>query len=95
MATTWQPILNAVETSVGTWTMIGPLEQPYALIKTVRRGDELGYRVTTITDDGDMPRLLGYYRTLVASTKAAHQWFTSTRGPSGRPHAGWSRAEDA
>lgn len=37
----WHPIMNAREGPVGTWSMIGPLEKPYATM-LVRRGDELG-----------------------------------------------------
>jgi len=84
----WHPILNAVESRVGTWTMVGPLDAPYAVVTTVRRGGELGYRVTTYPD-GEDAVVIGYFRTFRAGCKAAHSWFTSTRGPSGRPHAGW------
>jgi nicotinamidase-related amidase len=84
----WHPILNAVESRVGTWVMIGPLDEPYAVVETVRRGQELGYRVTTRADGAEAV-VIGYFRTFRAACKAAHSWFTSTRGPSGRPHAGW------
>jgi hypothetical protein len=86
---TWHPILNALESRVGTWTMIGPLEQPYAVITIVRRGDDLGYRATTFERDDNPTTVIGYYRTLMAASRGAHGWFTSTRGPSGRPAAGW------
>ena len=79
--------MNATESPVGTWTMIGPLDKPYATITLVRRGTELGYRAMTI--DGASSNVIGYYRTLRAAATAAHGWFTSTRGPTGKPHAGW------
>ena len=84
---TWHPIMNARESPVGTWSMIGPVDEVYATITLVRRGGELGYRVTNM--DGEN---VGYYRTLLAATKAGHTWFTSTRGPHGIPAAGYAGA---
>jgi len=89
MATTWHLILNAVESQVGTWVMIGPLDQPYALVTIVRNGGEFGYRVTTFEHDDQAPTIIGYNWTLIGATKGAHSWFTATRGPSGRPFAAW------
>lgn len=80
----WSPILNAHESPPGTWRMLGPLGNPYATITFVRRGPELGYRVSLM--DGSTH---GYYTSLTAACKAAHTWFTSTRGPSGVPYIGW------
>lgn len=85
---TWHPIMNIDEGPVGTWSMIGPLDEPYATITLVRRGDEIGYRVVN-SDSGTV----GYYRELKAAAKAAHSWFTSSRGPTGMPHAAWVGAE--
>jgi len=33
----------------------------------------------------DVPLVIAYHRTLRVAAKAAHTWFTSTRGPIGRP----------
>ena len=85
---TWHPIMNISEGPVGSWAMIGPLDKPYATITLVRRGDEIGYRVVNI--DGIT---VGYFLTLKAAADAAHSWFTSTRGPTGIPWAGWGGAE--
>jgi hypothetical protein len=84
----WHPIMNARETAVGTWEMVGPLDKVYATVVIVRRGPELGYRVTN--EDGEH---VGYFRTLKAAASSAHTWFTSTRGPHGIPHAGYAGAE--
>jgi hypothetical protein len=80
--------MNIREGPVGTWAMVGPLDEPYALIALVRRGGELGYRVTNAHGS-----VIGYYRTLMAASKAAHSWFTSTRGPTGVPFVAWTGAE--
>jgi hypothetical protein len=80
--------MNIREGPVGTWSMIGPLDKRYATIDFVRRGTELGYRVTNADD-----AVIGYYRTLMSAAKAAHSWFTSTRGPTGMPYVGWIGAE--
>ena len=85
---TWHPIMNIREGPVGTWSMIGPLNEPYATIVLVRRGAELGYRVTNVEGG-----LVGYFRTLMAASKAGHVWFTSTRGPTGMPFIGWGGPE--
>jgi hypothetical protein len=79
--------MNATESPVGTWTMIGLLDQAYATITLVRRGAELGYRATIV--EGATSNVIGYYRSLRAAAKASHGWFTSTRGSTGKPHAGW------
>lgn len=81
----WHPIQNARESPVGTWSMEGPLEKVYATITLVRRGDELGYRV--VNENGGT---VGYYRTLMAASSAAHTWFISTAGPHGIPAAGYA-----
>jgi hypothetical protein len=80
--------MNISEGPVGCWSMIGPLDEKYASVELVRRGGELGYRVTNAHG-----AVIGYYRTLMAAAKAAHSWFTSTRGPTGMPYVGWIGAE--
>jgi len=88
MATTWHPILNAIEGPVGTWSMIGPVGETYATITLVRRGDELGYRVIA-HPARDERAVISYNGNLLAAARAGHSWFTSTRGPSGVPYIGW------
>jgi hypothetical protein len=88
----WHPILNTRESTPGTWDLHGPVDEVYATITLVRRGDELGYRITVNPDDAP-PFVLGYHRTLMSACRAAHTWFTSTRGPHGIPHAGYAGAE--
>lgn len=43
----WHSLLTVDEYEPGKWVMLDTLERPYAMIDFVRRGDELGYRVTT------------------------------------------------
>jgi len=85
---TWHPIMNVREHPVGVWSMIGPLDEPYATIALVRRGGEVGYRVTN-AEGG----LVGYFHALMSTARAAHSWFTATRGPTGMPHVAWGGAE--
>ena len=88
----WHPIMNAAERQVGTWLMVGPLNRPYGTITIVRRGQECGYRATAI--EGQSAQIIGYYRTLRAAADAAHGRFVSTRGPHGKPAAGWLPAAE-
>jgi hypothetical protein len=77
----WHPILAAQEVEPGHWVMIDTMDQPYGLIKFVRRGDEVGYRVDEWPDtEGADGKLIGYYRTLRAATFAAHRVFISKHG---------------
>jgi len=66
----WHPILHAVEDPVGVWTMRSGVDGEvtstvYAIVRLVRRGPEVGYRVDL---DG---RPAGYYRTLRGAAEAA------------------------
>jgi hypothetical protein len=58
--------------------MMAQVERCYGTIQIVRRGADVGYRV-----DGEDGQLLGYYRTLRASTKAAHTTYIAGHGPRG------------
>lgn len=80
--------MNAREIAVGVWEIVGPLDKVYATVEIVRRGGELGYRVTN-----EEVGTVGYFRTLKAAASSAHTWFVSTRGPHGIPHAGYAGAE--
>jgi len=42
---TWHPIMNIREGLVGTWSMIGPLDEPYASIepRSVGSGSKLNF----------------------------------------------------
>jgi len=87
--TDWHPMHNAREVEPGVWLMPDPLDNPYAIVRLLRVGDEQGYRVATY----DQPReLVGYYRTLRSSCMGANQWFVSTRPGRGkdRPNPGWN-----
>ena len=57
----------------------------YATITIVKRGPETGYRVDDV--DGS---LVGYYRTLKASSMAGHMRFLSHHGGRGAPNGGGS-----
>lgn len=43
----WHPILACEEYQPGQWVMLDQYRRPYAMIDIIRRGDEVGYRVTT------------------------------------------------
>lgn len=73
----WHPILNAVEHEPGVWTLTAQTG-PYAVIRLLTIGGELGYRAVTYRE----PRqLVGYYRTLSAACRAAHRHYLSEHGP--------------
>lgn len=81
--TSWHPILNAHETEPGSWTMIGAFEQPYALIRFLSIGGELGYRAVTWAERSEDRELIGYYTTLRAACDHAHGWLIAHTGPQG------------
>jgi hypothetical protein len=79
----WHPIMQAREYEPGHWVMFDARDQPAALIRFVRRGDELGYRVVSWAQDSADRELIGYYRTLRAATMAAHQHIITAPVPRG------------
>lgn len=68
----WSPLLMLTEPTAGIWHYQDE-HQPYAIIRLIRRGDELGYVAHrwTPTGDGD---LIGYYVTLEASARQVAQY---------------------
>lgn len=80
----WHPILAAQEYEPGQWVMLDTLERPYAMIDFIRRGEELGYRVTTWEQVSADREIIGYYRTLRAAASAGHRRYIATRGPHNR-----------
>lgn len=67
----WHPVLCAVEVSVGEWHMYSPGGERYAIVRTLEVGGEQGYRA--VTGEDAERRLIGYFRTLRAATRAAHR----------------------
>ena len=57
--------------------------QVYGIIRLIEIGGERGYRVTTAAEKRGDRRLVGYYTTLRAATKAAHQRSIREHGNSG------------
>jgi hypothetical protein len=66
----WHPVLAAVEGEPGHWLMLDQFGISYGDVQLVRRGSEIGYRGRA--GDGEV---IGYYRTLRATTKAVHMKF--------------------
>jgi len=81
----WHPLLNAVESPAGEW--LGPEEEPYAEIASMRQRNKLGYQVAVIETIADMPLVIAYHQTLSGAAESAHIWITSNRSPTGRPQA--------
>lgn len=74
----WHPILSTHERTPGVWTMTTQYEREYGTITFMRRGHELGYRA-----DDEHGNLIGYYRTLLAATKAVHMRYLDSLTPGG------------
>jgi hypothetical protein len=85
---TWHPLLAAHETSPGVWQMVDDLDHHYALIRLVRRGDELGYRVDRTDADGVVTGVVGRYKTLRTSAWEAHMAFIRSHGAPNRTSYG-------
>lgn len=73
----WHPILAAQEIEPTRWILIDSMDRPYAEIRLVRRGGELGYR------SEHRGTLVGYYRTLRAACMAAHLAYVAAHAPQG------------
>ena len=74
----WHPILAAQEREPGVWSMVAQYNREYGTVRFIRRGDELGYRV-----EDEHGNIIGYYRTLLAATFAAHRNYLSALTPGG------------
>lgn len=81
MGDRWHPILQAREYQPGRWVMEDTLGRPYALIDIIRRGDEVGYKVTAWKQDAGP--VLGYFTNLAASAAHAHERWINRGVPSG------------
>lgn len=80
----WHPILGVSEGPVGVWTLmqdLGTEQRPYAVVRIVRRGPEVGYRA----EAAPTGVVLGYWTTLMRAIEEAHQAHLSaaTAGLSG------------
>ncbi|TQL46661.1 hypothetical protein FB562_2185 [Homoserinimonas aerilata] len=84
----WHPLLAAREVEPGLWYMIDSTEQCYGVIRIIRRGDEVGYRVTSWAQEASERQLIGYYRTLKGSCEAAHRRFVALHGWPGAVNSG-------
>jgi hypothetical protein len=72
----WHPILAAREVTPGHWVMVDTMGFPYGLVRFVRRGGEVGYRVDRWSEgDQTNNELIGYFTNLRAATMAAHKRF--------------------
>lgn len=78
---TWHPIMAAREFEAGRWMMVDQVERPYGLIEIIRRGDEVGYRLTSAEKLPSDRQVLGYFRTLRASAAAAHRHYIRSSSP--------------
>ena len=74
---TWHPILNAIEDSPGVWILTAQTG-PYAIVRLLEIGGQLGYRATTYTEPRE---LIGYFTNLRAACSAAHRHYLRTHGP--------------
>jgi len=77
----WHPILAAEEYQVGHWVMLTQYSKPYAMIDLVRRGDEVGYKVTDWQQDSADRKTLGYFKTLRAAAAMGHAEFIRGHTP--------------
>lgn len=84
--TKWHPILACEEYRPGQWVMLDQYRRPYAMIDIIRRGAEVGYRVTTWEQESSARQIIGYFRNLRAAAASGHQRFLSahTAGMPGR-----------
>jgi len=66
------PLLTAFEPTPGEWWLRGPDQEPYAIVKIIRRGDEIGYRAQLYAEREQDRQLVGYYKRLKPAAEAAH-----------------------
>ena len=74
----WHPILACEEYQPGRWVMLDQYRHPYAMIDIIRRGDEVGYKVTTWAQESAARELIGYYLKLKTAAEYGHQRFLSS-----------------
>ena len=81
----WHPIMAAREPEPGVWYMVDSKEKCYWIIRIIRKGDEVGYRVVTWAPEPGDRQLIGYYRTLMGAASAAHTNLISQASPGSHP----------
>ena len=59
---------------------------PYTFIRFVKRGGELGYRVSTWGQSSDQQKVLGYHRTLRGAAWRAYELWVNRNVPGGAPN---------
>lgn len=65
--------MSALEPTPGEWWLRDANQVPYAIVKLLRRGDEIGYRAVTYLERSVDRELVGYYRKLAPAAVAAHE----------------------
>ena len=71
----WHPLLACEEYQPGRWVMLDQYRQPYAMVDILRRGDEVGYRVTNWAQRSTDRKVLGYFTNLRAAAAKGHREF--------------------
>ena len=75
-----------VEDAPGFWRMVAQYDRTYGLIRTVKRGNEIGYRADSVARPGAESELIGYFKTLRGAAAAAHQAELTRMGTPGPPN---------
>ncbi|MET0589926.1 MAG: hypothetical protein ABWZ77_02005 [Naasia sp.] len=79
----WHPVFAAFEPTAGEWWMRDTYDQPYAIVRLIRRGDEIGYRAVSYAEREADRQVIGYYRRLMPAIEAAHSWWIASHAPKG------------
>jgi len=74
------------EDAPGFWRMVAQYDRTYGLIRTVKRGNEIGYRADCIPTPGADAELVGYFRTLRGAAVAIHQAELANSTTAGPPN---------
>ncbi len=82
----WHPLLTAREFDPGHWVMEDGFGHPYAFICFVKRGGEVGYRLSTWAQSSEQQKVLGYYRTLRGAAKRGYELWINRNVPGGPPN---------
>ena len=81
----WHPLLATIEVTPGSWELRDHLNRTYGVVRIIRRGGEIGYKVEFIDADGGR-HLVGYRTNLAASCLHVHWRFLASHGPGGAPN---------
>lgn len=76
----WHPVDAAHEFAPAQWIMVDPMGVPYAIVREIELGGELGFRAVTWAARSRDRQLIGYWRTREAACMAAHQAFLRRHG---------------